>query len=98
LLLPTTAGSFMQRQSEKLRLAFPHCAQGDSMFGRVPGSLVNAKRPETLVPYLSILKERLVLRVKCMLSSVMWNTPVCAPIFSYLPAAAAAAAAAAQSC
>jgi len=49
--------------------------QGDSQFGRIPATLVNPKRPETLIPYLNELRNKLVLRVKCPLSSVMWNIP-----------------------
>lgn len=49
--------------------------QGDSQFGRIPATLVNPKRPETLIPYLNELKDKLVLRVKCPLSSVLWNLP-----------------------
>lgn len=36
---------------------------------------MNPKRPETLLPYLNELKDKLVLRVKCPLSSVLWNIP-----------------------
>ena len=53
----------------------PWAQQGSSLFARIPASLVNPKRPETLQPYLAELHDKLVLRIKCPLSSVVWSTP-----------------------
>jgi len=55
--------------------ALPEHLQGTTMFSRMPAHLVNPKRPETLWPYLGAMQDALVLRIKCPLSSLVWNTP-----------------------